>query len=374
MTRLTCLLILPLSLLAMQAAAAQTLVYRNSASLGTAGPPSDLSGLTWLGGNDWRAISDKNNAAPRLSITLNPADGSITAASIAATDVLGPPANDYEGIAYDPARHSYFVSEEATPAVHEYTTAFSQVLAFPAPTGFAGNTRSNRGLESLSLNQAGSRLYTANEEALTIDGPAATPTNPTDVRIVEYSITGNTPGTGISELHQFVYQVDAVQGTNSSPSLPAPQSGLSDMAVLPDGKLLMLERSVYYTTLAGFTIPNFQSRIYLVDLSSATPLADPAKSITDPANASATLPVAKTLLYKGNLFNMEGLAIGPATTHGLSVLGITDNQLAQTGGLIVDQVYAFEYVVPEPTGGMMLIPLGMAFFFRKSRCRKIGRD
>jgi hypothetical protein len=348
-------------------AATPTLEFRGT-FLFNSPDPSDLSGLTWLGGNDWRAVSDKANAAPKLSITINPATGGITTAAFAATvDTLGTPANDYEGIAYAAARHSYFVGEEATPAIHEYdATTFTQDAAYSAPTGFSGHTRSNRGLESLSLNSAGTRLYTANEEALTIDGSAATPSNGTDVRVVEYSITGNTPGAGLSELHQYVYHVDAVQGSNTEPTFPAEQSGLSDMAVLPDGRLLMLERSVYYTSVFGHAYPSFESRIYLVDPAAGAPLGDPSKAISDAAN-NAT-PLTKTLLYRGTQFNMEGLAVGPRTDHGISILGISDNQRASTLGLISNQINAFELIVPEPNGGMLLLlPLGVRLLRRQRR-------
>jgi hypothetical protein len=349
------------------AAAGPILEFRGTFSFSSP-DPSDLSGLTWLGGNDWRAVSDKANAAPKLSITINAATGGISTAAFAAVvDTLGAPANDYEGIAYDAARHSYFVSEEATPAIHEYdATTLAQAAAYAAPTEFSAHIRSNRGLESLSLNAAGTRLYTANEEALTIDGSAATPNNGTDVRIVEYSITGNTPGAGVSELHQYVYHVDAVQGSNAETSFPAEQSGLSDIAVLPDGRLLMLERSVYYTSLFGHAYPSFESRIYLVDPAAAAPLGDPAKAITDVAN-NAT-PLNKMLLFRGTQFNMEGLAVGPRTDRGISILGISDNQKASTLGLIPNQINAFELIVPEPNGGMLLLlPTGIRLLSRRRR-------
>jgi hypothetical protein len=346
---------------------APTLEWRNIYTFSSP-DPHDLSGLTWLGGNEWRAVGDKENAAPKIAITINPATGMITTASFVTTDTLGPPVQDYEGIAYAGGRHSYFISEEDTPTVHEYdVTALTQSAVYAAPTGFGGNSRANLGLESLSLNAAGTRLYTANEEALTIDGPRATSTNGTNVRIVEYSITGNTPGAGVSELHQFVYHVDAVPQADGSGTTHVGQSGLSDMAVLPDGRLLMLERSVYYTHL-GIDFPNFESRIYLVDPSAATPLADPTKAITDAPN-SAT-PITKTLLYRGTQFNMEGLGVGPATDRGISILGITDDSKASTGGLINNQINAFELIVPEPNKGLLLLPLGLLLLGRPSKVRQ----
>jgi hypothetical protein len=149
-----------------------------------------------------------------------------------------------------------------------------------------------------------------------------------------------------------------VQGTTHTG-----QSGLSDIAVLPDGRLLMLERSVYYTTFLGKDIPSFESRIYLVDPASATPLADPTKAITDPANSA--VPIAKTLLYRGTQFNMEGLAVGPRTDRGWSILGISDNQKASTLGLIPNQINAFELIVPEPNSGLLLLPGGLLLLSRR---------
>lgn len=335
-----CLVAVPL------AAWAQTLVYRGGRSLGAAALPHDLSGITWLGGAAWRAVSDKGNDAPRLSIVLNPEDGSITAATVAGMGKIGGRALDFEGIAYDKRRRSYFVSEESTPAIHEVAEAdLHPIAAYPTPVSFK-QIRRNRGLESLALNAAGTRLYTANEEALRIDGAAATAANPTRVRIVEYAVQGDAPGAGVTELHQYVYQVDAIGQADGPGTSHGGESGLSDMAILPDGKLLMLERAVHYTHFLSWDIPLFRARIYLVNLATATPLADASRPISAPVNAHSSAPVVKTLLYQGNLFNMEGLCIGPPTHNGLSVMGISDNQRAATGGMIQNAVHAFEYVAP----------------------------
>ncbi len=335
------ILLLPLT------ARAQSLQFRNTFTLSTP-DPSDLSALTWIGGDRWRALSDKANAAPCLTLTIDPATGRLTAVTITAPgDRLGRPRLDTEGIAFVSARHSYFAAEETTPALHEYSAdTLAHLTAYPPPRGFARHARPNRGLESLAF--AADRLYTANEEALTIDGPVATPNHGTRVRLVEYALTGQTPGAGLREVRQYIYPVDPPQRANAGPfNRPAPseESGLSDIAALPDGRLLMLERSVYYTPFLGRPWPNFEARIYLVDPADATPLPDPTRSINDPANRAAR-PLQKTLLYRGAQFNMEGLALGPPTAHGLSILGITDNQKSATRGLINNQLHAFEWL-PE---------------------------
>lgn len=341
--------------------AAQSLEYRNSKSLDTS--IGEMSGITWVDGNTWYAIADKQNLLAELNISINPADGSMSSASIASTSTIGGVSGDYEGIAYSASRNSFFLSNEATNAVHEVNrTDLSQVFSYPSPTSF-NNARGNLNLESLSMNRQGTLLYTANEEALSIDGSRATPDSPTNVRIVQYSITGNTVGAGLSELYQFVYQVDPIVQDDASGTTHDGQSGLSDMLVLPDGKLLMLEREVYYTRLFSIQdIPHFRTRIYLVDPANATPLANPAASILDSSNTLSATPISKTLLFEGTssgllgidgFVNMEGLATGPATENGWSILGINDNQ---ANGLISTTVYAFEYLpaIPEPATSLLL--------------------
>lgn len=321
-------------------AGAQTLnlTFRNTQSLGNGTAAGQLSGLTWLGGNDWIAVADKRNELLPLNVSFNPATGATTTITQGAKQIIGGAVRDYEGIAFTGAtRNTLLISEEDTPAVREFsrgtlTERVDSPLATPA-VFLPPNLRGNLGFESLTYSQSTGSVFTANEEALVSDGAQATSAAGTTVRIQRFVPSGNT----FTASGQWAYKTDPIHGTNSGVTDPAAQCGLSDLVVLDDGRLLTLERSVYYTTFLGQTVPNFESRIYVVN---------PTGS---PASADLLNPLAKTLLWSGSLGlsgNMEGLALGPATTNGRLVLGICDNA---DQSLLAGNLAAFELtVVPEP--------------------------
>ena len=156
---------------------------------------------------------------------------------------------------------------------------------------------------SRAFRQAGGQsLWTANEEALygtstlgvTIDdGGISTSSYGTIVRLQKFNSSLNPSG-------QWAYKVDQHKG---DPFSGTPASGVSDLCVLPDGKLLVLEREV-----GGF-IPSFRNRIYQVDFTGATDVSGDHTLHDFPESEMVT----KTLLWEGNFGlnnNFEGLCLG----------------------------------------------------------------
>lgn len=329
-----------------------TIAQRNIQSLGNGQAAGQLSGLTWLGGNNWHVISDKRNEILPLNISFNPIDGSTTTIVQSPKLIVGGAERDYEGIAYTgPVRNSLLISEEDTPSVREFDfTTLTEKVNSPlaTPTVFLPpNLRGNLGFESLTYRQTTGEVFTANEEALVNDGPTSSPTQATKVRIQRFAPSGNT----FVADGQWAYQVDQVHGANSGVTSPTPQSGLSDLVALDDGRILTLERSVYYTDFLGQAFPNFQNRIYVVNPTG------------NPASADLNAPLAKTLLWSGSLGlsgNMEGLALGPATATGRLLLGVADNN---DNSLLAGNLAAFELtIVPEPSS---LAAIGVMFSLLK---------
>jgi hypothetical protein len=161
-------------------------------------------------------------------------------------------------------------------------------------------------------------MYTANEQALTVDGPAATAATGSIVRLLKLNVAGNSVAVG----PQFVYQVEPIHGTNT---FGAPQSGLSDLVAMPDGALLALERSVSLLAQPS----TYLSRIYEISFAGATDV-----SVGPTANGligQTFTPVSKQLLWSGpadgtNGQNLEGLTLGPRLGNGDWVLiGVVDD-------------------------------------------------
>ncbi len=284
-----------------------------------------LSGLTWVQDSLFVAVMDNSDKLVLLDVQLA-VDGTISFAAIVGGLSLAE-SRDFEGIAYTTVdRDSVFLCEEDTPAVQEYSHsegALLQTLDTP-PVFF--NLRPNFGFESLARHPAGTELWTANEEALTVDGERSTPQDGTVVRLLRYTLSGQT---GIPA-EQFAHITEPMHGGKISGG----RSGLVDLAVLPNSKILALERSF------ALSIPDFfESRLYELDFSDATDVS----GFADGLIGETFTPVAKHLLWSGSVGNLEGLALGPSLTGGnQSLLGIVDDG----DPLSTNQLVAFELLLP----------------------------
>ena len=281
---------------------------------------SEMSGVTYVGPVDgahrFIAVEQNKGELVRFDVTLSDA-GAITAVSnIAPIDIT--PTNDFEGIAYTNAeRNSVFVASENGAGLRELSLATgAQLQSVTLPSVFV-NVVANRSFESLTRARDGASMWIANEQALTVDGSLATPTAGSPVRLLKLNVDGNS----VTPAQQFVYQVEPIHGAST---LGSPQSGLSDLTLMPDGTLLALERSVAVAT------PIYLSRIYEVNANAATDVSGPTFSTG--INGKAFVPAAKELLWSGKVDvaggqNMEGLTLGPKLANGSwLLLGVVDNQ------------------------------------------------
>lgn len=272
-----------------------------------------LSGVTHLSGASFAAVMDNSDKVVFFDLDLA-ADGRVNAVSNLRGLTLDR-SGDHEGIAFA-SPGEVLISNEAN----------SKIRAFGLDDGLWRRTisvpeiydarRGNLGLESLAFDAA--FVWTANEEALTVDGPRATPTSGTTVRLARIDATTETP------LAQYAWVVEPMHGP-TIPFGPPGQSGLSDLVALPDGSLLALERSL------AFIDPLFQTRIYRVDTGGATDVS-PLASL----DGEQFTPAGKTLLYAGGHTNLEGLCLGPRlspTTHAL--VGVVDDGDAVSTNAVV---------------------------------------
>lgn len=324
---------------ALPASAAVTITDPGAGVFDFTASAAELSGLSWLTGSTYFAISDDANQrrVHELVITVNPANGRITAAALGQTFTLAT-GYDLEGIAWCRPRGTWFISDEGQhPAggfLREHTLpdgALLQSLAIPAPMQ---NDRSNYGFESCSWG-AGA-LWTANEEALMQESALSSATTGSLVRLQRFNHLLQPAG-------QWAYRTDSFSFDSSLTT--AERSGVSDLLALPDGSLLVLER-----TLGNDFIPSFRNRIYLVNFAGATDVS----GIPDLDTATFNT-VTKTLLWERNMGsistrNFEGLARGPALpvlgANSYSVLLVADN-----GGGTQQHLYALivnGVVAPSP--------------------------
>jgi hypothetical protein len=319
-----------------------TLEYRGKTRLGEEtttdqyGKPfkiEGLSGVSWCGSDKFASVMDNSNHVVFLSVSFKP-DGSIDKASVTG-GLSVPTSRDYEGIAYTNAQqNSAFLSNESMkppPALYEYSLATGSLLQTVEMPSVFKSQRDNRGLESLTRRADGKEMWTANEEALTVDGAVSTRDAGTVVRLVRFAVDGNS----ITPAQQYAYQVDPIHQGLGAPL----QSGLSDLVVLPDGTLLTLERSA----IEG--LPVFETRIYQVDFTGATDISQ--GSLAAGLTSQNYTPVKKKQILAITKIgeNLEGLCLGPELSTGHWVLlGAVDNGDPVSKNTLV----AFELIESAP--------------------------
>jgi hypothetical protein len=323
------------------AAAAQRLTFRSCERLAAEKAPG-LSGITYAGGDVYWGVLEWEAKLLRLRITTG-ADGSIESVAVDGEAQMRK-GTDFEGVAFTPARpDTVMVSTEAPEVVEVSLKDGRGTRALPLPPIFRQVVQ-NQGLESLAYSADGEMLWTANERALKPDGgKAEQPVTPfltfTRVRLLRYALKGDR----FEPAAQYEYQTGGVHGA-------AGQVGLCDLAALPDGRLLALERSAAQGLSGKKSI---RTRIYLVDTTGATDVSKPPFA-TGLVNQSP-VKVRKSLLFDGFVCdadgeNVEGLCLGPSLGRDRwTVIGVVDNTDGGVG-VSAPAVVSFELDLRAPPG------------------------
>lgn len=315
--------------------------------------PHELSGLAWVQGtSSYLAVSDDQPRIHRLSVDLDPATGRITGASttgslllVAADGSPLPAGRDLEGVALEAGGSTVLVSDESGPRLRAHALATGRTTgeigpaSDPALAVFAGQ-RSNLGWESLTIAPDTGVVWTANEEALTTDGPTGAGIDSNTL----VRLQALTPG--LAPAGQWAYRVsgDVVSG-----ALGNSHAGVSDLVALPGGQLLVLERSAGIVSFAPTIDLTLRDRIFLVDFAGATDVT--SLGALDGGGFTET---GKTLLWEGTFpdDNFEGMALGPELDGGArSLLLVSDD-----GASLHQSLYALRLVdlVPEPASAALL--------------------
>ncbi len=340
----------------------------------------ELSGITHAGGNAYYAVSNVNGFLYSMTIDVNGETGAITGIAInptalqlrdgAGTALSG---GDREGVAYDPTSNRVFIANESGPVITGHAVGGAQpgwqvaqitTSSHPSLNVF-GNTRTNYSWESLSRQPDGAAWWTANEEALTVDGPRATTTAGSIVRLQKFN--GDFTPAG-----QWAYETDAIAANISLPEEynSLKRSGISDLLALPDGRLIVMERE-FGGRPDAFNLAGYRIRLYEVDFTEASDV-----SALGTLESATYQPVQKRALWEGSFpldtyANFEGMTLGPQLDDGsYSLILIADN-----GGGSNAATHGFHALkispVPEPATGMLL--LGGAMLASRAARRSISR-
>ena len=319
-----------------------------------------LSGIAWLGEDRYASVLDNSNRLLLFRVSLSQVGKPLEVRSLSIVTLAE--AHDYEdlvacptetALAYEKkpphapsgdthrtAFEAVFICDEDTPAIRIFSLADGNLLGTVPLPPLLSSRRDNRGLESLAIDPDHSHLWTANEEALAEDGPLATVTAGTVVRLVRLPMP--LPAGGSEKLkpaaqerhhYQAAYKVDPphrfvrVFGGE-------PLSGLSALVSLGNGQLLALERS------GGPGLPPFANRIFIVDTTEAVDVS----KIQSDLHSQEECFARKRLLWADSLgVNLEGFCLGPTLADGnRALIAIADN-----GGIATpNQLVGLQLVSP----------------------------
>ena len=268
---------------------------------------SDLSGIVWTGGDSFVAVSDKKKALVPLTLKIDAATGCIASGEIGEPVPVPADAADFEGVAYVAAAKTFYISAETGNAVLRFRPGQPRAERLTVPPVFA-QARRNLSLESMTWNDTAKQFWIANEEALIPDGPLATADSGSLVRLQRLDAK-------FRPVAQYAWRTEP-----ASFRFHGAGSGVSDLCVLPDGSLIVLER--------GFGAGGLHLRLYLADFQNATDTSRlPSLAATD------CIPARKILLFDRatGFVNFEGLALGPKLADGTrSLILIADSNGGST--------------------------------------------
>jgi hypothetical protein len=324
-------------------------------------PITGLSGIAWLGDDEYAAIMDNSDRVVLFTLALA-SDGCPQEPSDVRVVTLAEP-HDYEDVAAcpmgfqqamsarrvnqgfpDPGR-CLLVAEEDTPAIRAISLADGSLLGVtPIPDSLLAQ-RDNRGLESLTVEADGRHVWTANEEALPADGPGATVDGGTVVRLTRLAIPPAGKGDeGLAK--QIAYRVDPPHAFVRVFG-GVPLSGVTAVSALDDGRLLVLERS------GCPGLPPFENRICLVNTTDAADVASTRGGLA----AEADRHVAKVLLWKDQLgCNLEGMCLGPRLRGDQrALLAVADNGAIGTP----NQLIGFMVEPAKPSAPFPILACGL---------------
>lgn len=262
---------------------------------------TDLSGITWISGDDFCVVSDDISAIFPLRLEIDRESGAIKSAKFGAKIPVKTDLADFEGIAWQPDRRRFFISCEQGNGIVGFDEQGDARFPITVPAVF-NNARQNKSLESMTFGAG--HFWTANEDTLEGDGEMSSQSKAGLVRIQKFDKS-------FKPVAQFACLTDT-----SLLRVGGRGSGLTDLCALPDGRLLALERVVA----AGLV-----ARIFLVDFAGATDTSGMKR-----LERAEFKPVGKKLLfeqYTGN-GNFEGIALGPELAGGWRSLIL----IADSGG------------------------------------------
>ncbi len=284
-------------------------------------PAGNYSGITFLGGDSYVLVNDKSETSGfhLMTITIDSLSGDILSVSDDRFVSSKGPNRDEEGVCYFPPQNTLFICAEADEQINEYDMegrATGRQLAVPEVFKTAHKAF---GLEALTYNAATHRFWTTTENTLKEDGERPTLSNRLKNRLRLQSFDDR-----LQACEQYWYETDSTLVTKKK---GVSYLGVSGLAALDDGRIIVLEREIY---LAKKKIGSFvHVKLYVVNPSSQQPGEVLQKTLLVEFRT-------KMNLTNHRFANYEGICVGPRLADGRQVLVMVADSQNQHKGILRD--------------------------------------
>jgi hypothetical protein len=309
------LLLVPLTLLAQEVILHKQKAFPKTVSAG------NYSGITWLGGSKYAIANDKSPTAGFHLMTI--ITDSITGELLSVREdtflTSGMPNRDEEGICYVPHTQTVFVCGEEDQEILEYNLQgqlTGRKLNIPE---IFKTAYSNSGFEALTYQANTHRFWTTSENTLKADGK-----KPTIQQKIKNRLRLQSFGDDLQPKEQYWYESDS---TLTRKHKGRSILGVSGMAALEDGRIIVLERELYIPKkqIGSYS----QIKLYLVDPTQQQPGEVLRKTLLTEFHT-------KMNLKRRDFANYEGICVGPRLADGRQLLILVSDSQNQYKGLLKD--------------------------------------
>ena len=307
--------LMPLTLLAQEVTMHKQRAFPKTVSAG------NYSGIAWQGGSRYAVVDDKSPTAGFYLMTIE--TDSLTGELLMVREdtflTCGLPNRDEEGVCYMPQTQTVFVSGEADQEILEYNLQgqlTGRKLNIPEIFKTAYH---NGGFEALTYQAATHRFWTTSENTLKADGQI-----PTIDRKIKNRLRLQSFGDDLQPKEQYWYESDStIIHKRKGRSI----LGVSGLAALEDGRIVVLEREMYFPKkqIGSYSLV----KLYLVDPTKQQPGEVLEKTLL-------TQFRTKVNLTRRNFANFEGICAGPKLADGRQLFILVCDSQNQYRGVMRD--------------------------------------
>lgn len=285
-------------------------------------PAGEYSGITHIAADTFAVVSDKTEGHGffLMKIQTNETTGKILDVQNLGYKASDKGHYDIEGIAYNPHNQKVYVSQEADNTITELTLEGELTGRKVAlPDSITRNIRSNMSLESLCYDADSHLLWTATEGPLILDGDVSTATNGKESVVRLFAFNDS-----LQQKAWYRYKTDKPSSTKSARMFAL---GVSDLAAVGEGRLLVLEREARVAE--NYIGSTAYAKVYLVDTRNA--------DVGDVLNKSLLFSFqTKLTLFRQDWANYEGLCLLPMDSEGNKTLIMMADSQGQYRGVLRD--------------------------------------